>query len=1016
MRRFKKIAVSAVAAFALVFGQATAPASAVDAPALNLVLDAGKLTTSSIVGFGANQPLSLTLEVPSGAMSIDMTNVTATLISPDTTGTSFLLQGTATELQTAFDAITFAAGCGGAVTVNGTLDSGGGLKNVFNGHYYKLVKTRVSFNDAITLATQTTFDGTPSGTPGYLATITSTEENQFLFRVMGGAGNNAWIAASDSATEGDWKWMTGPEAGTSFFSGTAANGGPVSGEFNGWASGEPNQMGDEDFAEVYGDGRWNDIPSTGGPQNFYLIEWGGMPGDDLSGAITVTDTATTPGQIPFTGEGTEASPYLVSSAADLAFVGGCAGATTYFKQTADIDLAGTNLNPFGKSDNYFKGNYDGGNFKIEGITVDDGSESLFGYVGSSNGPERTVIKNLDLSGTINVTDDSYSSLLTTEAYDTDFLNIDVDFAVVTEEYARYIGSLAGYAEDSTFTDIDVTGTMQLTDTTRVGGLIGQGDEVTFTNVTSDVDFTGVDGGRIGGIAGRLYTDSVLTGAVFTGSINVSSVYEVGGLVGYMDTGSVTKSYSTANITSVDGEDAIGGLIGETYEVELVEVFASGNIVSETANEVGGLIGRSEYTSVTDSYATGDVTAAGSVGALIGFSYELLALRVHAIGAVTATGSDVGMFGFDDGANNVEDSFWSPDFLGLLEANVNPFGNESVVTLAQATDIATYQAKNWVIGADRVVAPNVWTICADFNEGTPFLSFAFPNACLQAQVLKPVPTITGSGAALSELTAVPGTWDDGTALTYTWYADGVEIAGATSATYTPTLAQIGARITVKVTSTKEGFVAESATSSPVGPISAAAMTLKPVPTISGPGTVGQALTANAGTWDADVVLTYKWFVNGVEIAGATATSYTPLASQVGATISVQVTGTKAGYVSESKTSTSNKKVKAVVVVPVFKTTTTSFGGMLGNAWWMTEAMRSGVRKAVKASSKATTLVCTGIVMPGGSKSWLKTLGLRRAQAGCSIAKAQNPKLKVSYKFVVSKPKDKVQRGFSLTFSK
>lgn len=1011
MRRFKKIAVAAAATFALIFGSAAVPAQAADAPAFNISLTGGNLSTSTLSGFAPEQLISMTLTVPSGTLYFNTGASTANLISSQNPGSSLLIQGTQDQLLTAFGAVSLTAGCGGGLAISATVEAGGGIKNVFNNHYYRLVKTPVSYEDAVTLSQQATFDGTPSGTPGYLATITSPEENAFLFTVMGGAGNNAWLGASDRDVEGDWKWMTGPEAGTSFYSGTAnGGGGAVNNEFNGWASGEPNQMGDEDYAEVYGDGRWNDIPSNGGPQNYYLIEWGGMPGDNFSSSVSISDTDTLAASNPFAvGDGTEASPYEVSTLAELAKVGECSGDNIHFKQTADFDLTGTSLNPFGTWDNYFTGVYEGNNHKIEGITVDSGDESLFGYVG--NGPERTVIKNLDVSGTINVIDDSYAALVATEASGTDFLNIDVQVAVVTEEYARYIGGVVGLADNSTFTNINVSGTMQLFDTTRVGGLIGQGDAISISNVTSDVDFTGTDGGRLGGIAGRLYDNSVITNAVFTGSINVSSVYEVGGLVGYMDTGSITKSYSTAAITSVDGEDSIGGLVGETYEVELVEVFATGNVEAATAYNVGGLIGRSEYTSVTDSYATGDVTASSSAGALIGLSYELLALRVHAIGSVISTGSDLGLFGYNDGGNAVEDSFWSPDFLGLLEANVNQLGNETVVTAAQARDVATYQAKNWSIGAEAVVAGNVWTICADFNEGTPFLSYAFPNACLDLQVLKPVPTVTGSGAALSELTAVPGTWDDGTTLTYTWYADGVEIVGATAGTYTPTLAQIGAQITVKVTSTKEGYVTESATSSPVGPISAAAMTLKPVPTINGSGTVGQELTANPGTWDADVVLTYKWFVNGVEIAGATMATFTPTKSQVGGTISVQVTATKAGYVTESKSSTSNKKVKALVT-----SVRVSFGEMAGNSWWMSDAMKAGIRKTVKANSKATSLVCVGIVKPGGTNAWMKTLGLKRAEAGCWIAKLANPKLKVSYKYVISKPTDKVQRGFTLTFNK
>jgi len=46
------------------------------------------------------------------------------------------------------------------------------------------------------------------GLRGYLATITSQVENDFIKGKTKGVG---WIGASDAAVEGDWRWVTGPE-------------------------------------------------------------------------------------------------------------------------------------------------------------------------------------------------------------------------------------------------------------------------------------------------------------------------------------------------------------------------------------------------------------------------------------------------------------------------------------------------------------------------------------------------------------------------------------------------------------------------------------------------------------------------------------------------------------------------------------------------------------------------------------------------------------------------------------
>ena len=55
------------------------------------------------------------------------------------------------------------------------------------------------------------------GMHGYLVTIASQNENDFLLYQMTG---NTWIGGSDFFyNESDWYWMTGPEAGTMFWQG-----------------------------------------------------------------------------------------------------------------------------------------------------------------------------------------------------------------------------------------------------------------------------------------------------------------------------------------------------------------------------------------------------------------------------------------------------------------------------------------------------------------------------------------------------------------------------------------------------------------------------------------------------------------------------------------------------------------------------------------------------------------------------------------------------------------------------
>lgn len=122
---------------------------------------------------------------------------------------------------------------------------------------------------------------------GYLTTITSADENNFIWSKIDGVG---WIGASDEAQEGVWKWVTGPEPGTQFWQG-AINGRPVNGQYSNWSSGEPNNAGPEHYAHINQHPQkakktWNDLKNEGdgtGSQYYrpkgFIVEFGGMTGE-----------------------------------------------------------------------------------------------------------------------------------------------------------------------------------------------------------------------------------------------------------------------------------------------------------------------------------------------------------------------------------------------------------------------------------------------------------------------------------------------------------------------------------------------------------------------------------------------------------------------------------------------------------------------------------------------------------------------------------------------------------------
>jgi hypothetical protein len=175
---------------------------------------------------------------------------------------------------------------------------------------------------------------------------------------------------------------------------------------------------------------------------------------------------------------------------------------------------------------------------------------------------------------------------------------------------------------------------------------------------------------------------------------------------------------------------------------------------------------------------------------------------------------------------------------------------------------------------------------------------------------PTPTVKGTAKVGSTLTATPGTWGPtGVALKYQWKANGAAITGATATTFKLTAAQVGKTVTISVTGAKAGYTTATKTSAATGTVMALNPVLTaPTPKITGTAKVGYTLTAVPGTWGpAAVTLKYQWRANAVAIAGATASTYKPSAAEVGKTISVTVTGSKAGYNTAAKTSALTARV-------------------------------------------------------------------------------------------------------------
>ncbi|WP_123985228.1 T9SS type A sorting domain-containing protein [Taibaiella soli] len=260
--------------------------------------------TVSINGFQSGDVLAYT--------SISGSGITGSYNS--TTGVlTFTGSSSALNYQNILRSVTLTSGTtSGSKSV--AFSIGSALTYSGNGHYYQFISGGNSWGTAKYRADTMRL----YGLHGYLATITSQGENDFITNKLQADG---WIGSSDdykhinmatgattyanqTASEGHWYWVTGPEKGTNFSNTNYGNSNnfynydnkaPIAanGMFINWNSSEPNNYkagvwNGENSGEIYSSGatgKWNDLDSTNSLG--FVVEYGGMAGDP-SIALTFT--------------------------------------------------------------------------------------------------------------------------------------------------------------------------------------------------------------------------------------------------------------------------------------------------------------------------------------------------------------------------------------------------------------------------------------------------------------------------------------------------------------------------------------------------------------------------------------------------------------------------------------------------------------------------------------------------------------------------------------------------------
>lgn len=343
-------------------------------------------------------------------------------------------------------------------------------------------------------------------------------------------------------------------------------------------------------------------------------------------AVDVDDVSLGVGNSEFAGgDGTEDSPYLISTPEHLNNVRNYLGA--YFRQISDIDMASiTNWKPIGNAGSNtgstlihelpsvtyepFEGYYDGNNYKILNLTINDNKISFVNDVyGLFAALGKCTVKNVHLVGNDFSIDKS----------STDYVNLWKEYGA---SYGVYVGGIAGKCTgDSIVTNCSCSGTISVINCSdaNVGGILGYGKASHCRNSTD-----------------------IFVNANKSSRYEKDSTVHCGGIVGSTTSvnGVVSECLNQGKIKATAGNFLyVGGISGEYGRIE--NCMNCGNIEGHTITNssysgfagncnLGGIVGAtsSDYTrycvnygsisSSVDNYKWSSSSYAGGIAGYCGY--------------------------------------------------------------------------------------------------------------------------------------------------------------------------------------------------------------------------------------------------------------------------------------------------------------------------------------------------------------------------------------------------------------
>ena len=289
------------------------------------------------------------------------------------------------------------------------------------------------------------------------------------------------------------------------------------------------------------------------------------------------------------GAGSEADPYLIESAAQLAGLAYNINNANkvpydykgkYFKLMKNIDLASKPWTPIGNEVNFPHMRLDGNGKSIINLKVDVSGKygGLFYWLSGTSSTEKSVVRNLTIR------------------------NAEV------KSGGRDAGVIVGFTSFTDIIDCRIDGAV--TSAYCAGGIVGSGDP-SIINCRADVNVTVnapastsrtisvTAGGLIGDISFNNDHNNTITNCTVRGTVTINSQdlaesvndFHIGGVAGFAFANFIDcTSYADINSTS-ENEVRIGGLIGTVGSgSEIKNCSAYGTVNGKKNNYVGGAYG------------------------------------------------------------------------------------------------------------------------------------------------------------------------------------------------------------------------------------------------------------------------------------------------------------------------------------------------------------------------------------------------------------------------------------------